>query len=66
MTRKELELGYDCKLIQTIWECLPTEVELVYVERQGDPWYGAPTVELEIDKDKAIEIIEFLKEAYGL
>lgn len=64
-TRTTLELTEDCKFIANRWDYCPAGVELTWVASNG-PYYDDIETDVTITKEKAIEIIEFLTEAFSL
>ena len=68
MTDKTLEIAGDCKLVYSTagdpvcW----SDVSLCYVEHSQDHWHSDDETEHTLDKEKAVEIIEFLQEAFGI
>lgn len=68
MSEKILELSNGAKLVHTTYgdPVVSMGVELEYEERQGDPWYSDSNTCVDIDRDMAIKIIQFLAEAHGI
>jgi hypothetical protein len=66
MTTKELEIQGKMKLICTVYNNIPNDVSIDYIEYSPDAWYSDSEVSIDINKQKAIEIIDFLKESFGL
>jgi len=58
----KLELSNDCCL--EFYDSFG--VSLCYFERQADQFYRDLETEIDIDKEKAVEIIEWLKNKYQL
>ena len=61
MKTETLNIGGDCELTVTLWENIPSEVSVDYVEHQADGYYSDNETSHDIDKEKAVEIIAFLK-----
>jgi len=66
MDEKELSLTSSCKLTAYAYENIPPDVYLEYTEYSPDTWYENTETEVTIEKEKAIEIIEFLTKAFSL
>jgi hypothetical protein len=64
---KQLKIGDDVKLVFDYWPYGDVhEVTLEYVEHATDYWSQDQDTSVYLDKDKAIEIVNFLKEVYEL
>ena len=61
-TPDQLEIGNGCSLKS--YESMG--VSISYMERQADHWYGDVETEIDIDKEKAAEIVIWLCEKYQL
>ena len=65
MIKKKLEIQGDCSMTSVTWEnneWLPS-ASIEYISR-GDYWHG--DTDIDIDKEKAIEIIKHLKETFSI
>ena len=61
MTFKILEISGDCRFEVFDFEDCPTKyVSLEYVEHSPDAWYSDRDTSIDIDQDKAQEIVDFL------
>ena len=60
--KKKIELSPNCIVELDVWG----GVSLEYTEISPDPWYGDTETSVDIDKEKAKEIIEMLKEAFNI
>ena len=58
----ELEITHDCRL--EYYDSFG--VSLSYKEHQADRWYSDTETEVDIDKDKAVEIITWLSDKFKL
>lgn len=67
-TEYELELSPSCKLVGTRYNTgtLGSSLSLDYVEHSPDSWYSNSETSIDIDKEKAEEIIHLLKLFYDL
>ncbi len=67
MKTEILELDSNCKLECSVWEGGEPSIELSYIEHQGDYFsaYNSETT-VEITREKALEIVTFLKTAYNI
>ena len=67
MVEKQLEIqGENCCLTVNKYGLLPTEVTLDYIERSTYEMHDDTETNVDIDKEKAIEIIKFLKDAFDI
>ena len=56
-----------CRLVKTEYgENAKTDISIDYTEYQADSWYPNNKTSLCIDKEKAIEIIKFLQDAFAI
>lgn len=62
METGKIELSPSCWLVRYNWSSTDTEICLEYTEYSPDPWYGDSRTEVDITKEKAQEIIDFLQE----
>lgn len=67
MNTLQIEIGSTCHLTKTEYgENISPDVSLDYIERSNDHWYSPTETSLDIDKEKAIEIVNFLKDAFDI
>ena len=66
MAEKVIELTSSCRLTLNTFESFAPILELEYTEHACDYWSSNTETTVDIDKEKAAEIIELLKEAYGI
>jgi len=67
MKTTQVEIGSTCHLTKTEYgENVKPDITLDYIERSSDHWYSDNETNLDIDKEKAIEIIKFLQDAFAL
>lgn len=67
MEEKKVELSGSCSISIITYEgCLCTDVTLEYTECSPDAWYDDTEISIDIDEEKAVEIIKALKEAFEL
>lgn len=62
----KVELTSLCELVRTEYCEGVQAVELQYTERSQDYWHSDQHTDIEIDEEKAKEIIAFLRESFGL
>ncbi len=63
----KVEIGSTCSLERVVYdEAFSPEITLEYIEHSSDSWYQDNVTSLDIDKEKAIEIIQFLEESFDL
>ncbi len=67
MIEKKLEIQGSCSMEFIKWEegTFEPSATIEYVEH-GDHWYGDTETSVDIDKEKAIEIIKMLKETFDI
>lgn len=65
MTERRLEVYPGCSFVAIEW-ISHTDVSLEYVERSPDPWYGDTETSIDIDREMARSIIEFLRHEFCL
>lgn len=68
-TEYELELSPSCKLVGTRYITdmkFGSNLSLDYVEHSPDSWYSNSETSIDIDKEKAEDIIHLLKLFYDL
>ena len=65
---KELDISPSCKLAYYIYgePAVNSDVTLEYIEYACDHWSSDTSTDIYLTKEKAIEIIEFLQEAFNL
>ena len=67
MIEKQLEIkGESCCLTVNKYELFPTEVTLDYIEHSTYEMHDDTETSIDIDKDKAVEIIKFLQDAFEI
>jgi len=66
METKQVEIGATCHLTSTVYSGGSMDVYLDYIEHSADHWHSDTETSLDIDKDKAVEIINFLKDAFSI
>ena len=62
----KLEIGRSLYLIKNEYETIPTDVGFEFTERSPDSYYSDTVTDVDIDREKAIEIINFLKDAFSI
>ncbi len=67
MIEKKLEIQGSCSMEFITWEegAFEPSATIEYVEH-GDHWHGDTETSVDIDKEKAIEIINMLKETFAI
>ena len=67
MTESRIEIGASCHLVKTLYgENFEPDISLDYTEHASDHWSSDTETSLDINEQKAREIITFLKEAFGI
>lgn len=67
MKETKLEIGGSCHLTRTEYgENVKPDITLDYVEYSSDHWHKDSETSLDIDKEKAIEIIKFLQDSFTI
>ena len=67
MTETKLQISQYCDLVLTEYGgSLSPDMSLEYIEHSTDHWHSDETTSADIDKAKAVEIIEFLRGAFGV
>lgn len=66
MVIEELHITRDCLLGAYVYERGKPDVYLQYVEHSPDHWYGDTETDIDIDREKAVEIVDFLKKHFKL
>jgi hypothetical protein len=62
MTEIKVELDRNVTITHTTWDgTFKDMLELEYIERSPDPWYGNNDVSIDIDKEQAIALIALLQ-----
>jgi hypothetical protein len=64
--KKSIEVAGDLTLHVQKYSASNEDVWFEYIEHQADHWYSDDTTEADINMDKAIEIIEFLEDCFGI
>ena len=62
----KLEIGRSLYLIKNEYETIPTDVGFEFTEHSPDSYYSDTVTDVDIDREKAIEIINFLKDAFSI
>ena len=65
ITRK-VEMSSTCSFEFTHYEGFKPDVDITYIEHSSDSYYSDSETTIDIDKEKAIEIIKFMKESFGI
>lgn len=65
MTERRVEIYPGCSLVATEWT-YHSDVALEYVERSPDPWYSDTVTSVDIDREMAARIVEFLRREFCL
>ena len=67
MIEKKIEIDGSCGMGFITWEegSFEPSAAIEYVKR-GDSWHGDTEISVDIDKEKAIEIINMLKETFDI
>jgi len=55
-----------CNLVVTKWQGIAPDVTLDYIEHSPDSWYSNTETSCDIDKEKAIGIIQFLMKSLNI
>lgn len=66
MREKKVNLSRSCCFTYITWENFPPSLELEYTEHATSHGSSDSETSIEIDREKAVEIVELLKEAYGI
>ena len=67
MIEKQLKIqGENCCLTVNKYESSPTEVTLDYIEHSTYEMHDDTETNVVIDKEKAVEIIKFLQDAFAI
>jgi ribosome biogenesis SPOUT family RNA methylase Rps3 len=66
MIEKKVEISPSCHLVLTKWEITPDWLELEYTEHATSHGSSDSITTVSIDKETASNMIELLKEAYGI
>lgn len=68
MTNEEkIEISPTCSFVKTSYgEGVDDDISLEYVEHSTDHYYSDRDTSIDIDKQKAVEIIKFLSECFNL
>lgn len=67
MIEKKLKIQGSCSIEFITWEdsAFEPSATIEYVEH-GDHWHGDTDTSVDIDKEKAVEIIKMLKETFAI
>ena len=67
MVETQVEIGSSCYLTKIEYgEYFASNISLDYTEHSIDPYLSDNETSLDINKEKAVEIIAFLKEAFDI
>ena len=68
MKETKVEISPLCEFVATIYgdEGGDFDVSLDYTERSPDSWYSDQETTVTIDREKAVEIIEFLQQTFSI
>ena len=67
MEMTQVEIGASCHLTKTEYgENVRPDITLDYIEHSSDHYHSDNETSLDIDKEKAIEMIKFLKDAFAI
>ena len=66
MSESKLNITNSMSFVCNKYESLPTDVSIDYTNFSSDHWHGDEEKSIEINKEKAIEIIAFLSESFDL
>lgn len=66
MREEKLELTPTCHFVKTHYGQKFQDITLEYTEHSPDPWYSDTDTCIDIDKEIAIKIIDFLKQAFNI
>ena len=67
MKETQVEISGTCHLTKTEYgENVKPNITLDYIEHSSDHYHSDNETNLDIDKEKAIEIIKFLQEAFTI
>ena len=66
MSIEKVEITTNCRIEVMTYESFPTTVAICYTEHSTDHWCSDSETEADITKDKAVEIITLLKQAFNL
>jgi hypothetical protein len=53
-------------ITRNVYLTVPDDVYFTYIEHSPDPWYSDSETDVDIDRDQAIQIIDFLREAFSI
>ena len=63
---EKINIGYKCDLTANYISGMPPDLAIEYTEHSSDHWHSDYETCLSIDKEKAIEIIEFLRKHFNV
>lgn len=67
MTEEKIQISSTCHFIKTTYgENVPPDISIDYTEHSTDHWHSDSETSIDIDKEKAIEIINFLSDAFNV
>lgn len=70
MQERKLQIGAYCHLVETVYggstATSKKDIALEYTEFSPDSWYADRLTTIDIDEAKAREIVNFLREAFGI
>ena len=67
MKETQVEIGSTCHITKTEYgENVEPSITLDYIEHSSDHYHSDNETSLDIDKEKAIEIIKFLQDAFTI
>jgi len=61
---KKLEITPACWFEVSVFTDYPNDVSINYIEHSSDHWHSDKETNIDITKEKAAEIIEFLQKAF--
>lgn len=61
-----VKLSNSCNFVFDMWNSEAYPVCLEYTEHSADHWHSDTETSIDIDKEKAIELVQFLKKHYNI
>ena len=61
-----VKLSNSCNFVFDMWNSKEYPVCLEYTEHSSDHWHSDTETLIDIDKEKAVELVEFLKKHYNI
>lgn len=61
-----VKLSNSCNFVFDMWNSKESPVCLEYTEHSSDNWHSDTETSIDIDKEKAVELVEFLKKYYSI